>query len=243
MPAERTGMLRQIVTFVRSWFGPGTAGASGLERRVWVRSLSDVETNCKPAEAPATGRMSARIRNVSRGGANLLVPERLGSGALLSIEMPGSTPGDEYFVLACVIHSALQPSGEWSLGCTFARELSEEEVQALVSKPIAPFESDERSFVRYPCPTKATYQFVNAPDRPAGTAKVLNLSPKGIALAVPETIEVGTLLSLELQSLNGASKVTRLASVTRLIPQEAGEWSVGCNFISRLSDQDMRALL
>lgn len=237
-------MLRQIVTVIRSWFGVAPRGdASGPERRVWVRSLSDVETNCKIAEAPATGRMSARIRNISRGGVNLLVPQPLEPGALLSIELPGSSPGDEYFVLACVIHSVVQPSGDWGLGCTFARELTEEEVHSLVSRPIAPFESDERSFVRFPCPTKATYQFVNAPDRKAGTAKVLNLSPKGLALLVPETIEVGTLLSLELQSLSGTTKVTRLASVTRLIPQQAGEWSVGCNFISRLTDQEMLSLL
>jgi hypothetical protein len=236
-------MLRLLMATIRRWLPVGSTTSPGLDRRVWVRSLSDVETNCKLAEAPATGRMAARIRNISRGGANLLIPQRLDPGALLSIELPGDAAGDEYFVLACIIHSNLQPNGEWSLGCTFARELSEEEVQSLVSKPIAPFESDERSFVRFPCPTKATYQFVNAPERPAGTAKVLNLSPKGIALAVPETIEVGTLLSLDVHALSGTTKVTRLASVTRLIPQEAGEWSIGCNFISRLSDQDMRALL
>jgi hypothetical protein len=238
-------MLRRLVGFVRSWLGTRTAETSsaGSERRVWIRSLSDVETNCKLAEAPATGRMAARIRNVSRGGANLLVTEPLQTGALLSVEMPGDGAGDEYFVLACIIHAAIQPNGEWSLGCTFARELSEEEVQMLVSRPIPPFEADERSFVRFPSPTKATYQFVNVAHRPVGTAKVLNISPKGIALAVPETIEVGTLLSLELHSLNGTSKVTRLASVTRLIPREVGEWFLGCNFISRLSEQDMRGLL
>jgi hypothetical protein len=238
-------MVHWLVTVVRSWFGLAASAAvpSGPERRVWVRSLSDVETNCKLADAPATGRMLARIRNVSQGGANLLVPQPLPPGALLSIEMPGTGPGDEYFVLACVIRSAAQPHGEWSLGCTFARELSEEEVQSLVSRPVAPLESEERSSVRFPCSTRAGYQFVNVPDRPAGTANVLNLSPKSIALAVPETIEVGTLLNLELQSRNGAAKVTRLASVTRLVPLQAGEWSVGCNFISQLNDQDMRALL
>jgi hypothetical protein len=237
-------MLRQLVTNLKRWLAIGRhEDGSGPERRVWVRSLSDVETNCKLAEAPATGRMSARIRNISRGGINLLVPQPLQPGALLSVELPGGGAGDEYFVLACIIHSAAQPNGEWGLGCTFARELTEEEVQSLVSRSIAPFESDERSFVRFPCPTKATYQFVNAPERQPGTAKVLNLSPKGIALQVPEEIEVGTLLSLELQSLSGTATVTRLASVTRLVPVEAGEWSLGCNFISRLSDQDMKSLL
>jgi PilZ domain len=236
-------MLRRIVTVVRSWFGLVAPDTSGAERRVWVRSLSDVETNCKLADAPATGRMLARIRNISRGGAKLLVPQPLPPGALLSIEMPGAGPGDEYFVLACVIHSAAQPNAEWALGCTFARELSEEEVQSLISRPIAPLESDERSVVRLPCPTKASYQFVNVPDRPAGSAKVLDLSPKGIALGVTETIDVGTLLNLELQSASGTARVTRLASVTRLSPLQAGEWSVGCNFISQLNDQDVRALL
>lgn len=208
-----------------------------------MRSLSDVETMCKLAEAPATGRMSAKIRNISRGGVNLLVPQPLDPGALLSIELPGDGAGDEYFVLACVAHANAQRNGEWSLGCTFARELSEEEVQSLASRPIKPFESDERSFVRFPCPTQATYQFVNLPDRQPGTAKVVNLSPKGIALTVGEVIDVGTLLSLELQSVSGPAKVTRLASVTRVIPHTAQEWSLGCNFISRLTDQDMLSLL
>lgn len=238
-------MLRLLLATVKSWFaaGPADGDVDGPERRIWVRSLSDVETMCKLAEAPATGRLSARIRNISRGGVNLLLPQTIEPGALLSIELPGDAAGDEYFVLACVAHAHAQRNGEWSIGCTFARELSEEEVQSLVSQRIQPFESDERSFVRFPCPTKATYQFVNLPERKGGTAKVINLSPKGIALTVTEAVDVGTLLNLEMQAVSGAGTVTRLASITRVIPYGQGQWSLGCNFISRLSDEDMKSLM
>lgn len=235
-------MLQRLLSSVKRWL-VGAAPLTGEERRIWVRSLSDVETACKLAEAPATGRMSARIKNISRGGINLLLHQELESGSLLSVELPGDGPGDEYFVLACVVHSVAQPNGEWSVGCTFARELEEDEVRSLVTKPIPPFESDQRSFVRYPCPTKAAYQFVNAPERKTGQARVINISPKGIAVTVSEFIEVATLLNLELQSANGAKKLTVLASVTRVIPHADGEWSLGCNFISRLGDKDLQALI
>jgi len=235
-------MWQRLTSTLKHWFA-GVPTPAGEERRVWVRSLSDLETSCKLAEAPATGRMSARIRNISRGGINLLLERGLEPGTLLSVELPGNGQGDEYFVLGCVLHSAAQPSGEFSIGCTFARELEEEEVRSLVAKPIAPFESDERSFVRFPCPTRAAYAFVNAPERKAGTARVINISPKGIALTVSEFIDVGTLLNLELQGSTGAAKLTVLASITRVIPHPDGEWSLGLNFISRLSDKDMQALL
>jgi hypothetical protein len=76
-----------------------------------------------------------------------------------------------------------------------------------------------------------------------GTARVSNISPKGVSLTVTEFIEVGTVLNLELQAVSGTASVTRLASVTRVISHPAGEWSLGCNFISRLNEQELAALL
>ena len=35
-------------------------------------------------------------------------------------------------ILACVVHVTTQASGEWALGCNFIRELSEEDLKALV---------------------------------------------------------------------------------------------------------------
>ncbi|MBY0526307.1 MAG: PilZ domain-containing protein [Gemmataceae bacterium] len=237
-------MFRRLLAWLRGWsFGTAVPESDGSERRVWVRSLSDVETSLKLADAPATGRMSGRIRNISRGGINLLLDRELESGALLSVELPGDGPGDEYFVLACVLRAQHQPSGEWSIGCTFARELEDDEVRSLTSRPIPPFESDERSFVRFPCPTKATYLAVSTPGRKPSDARVINISPKGILLSVSEFIDVGAVLNLELHGANGNGVVAVLASVTRVIPHPDGEWSLGCNFISRLADKDLEALL
>src|SRR5947209_14492637 len=125
-------MLGRTVSLWRRLTGgeaPPEQDAVGLaveeDRRVWVRHPADVEATCQPAGG-AADRFAARVRNVSLGGINLVADRAFEPGALLSIELPGAADGSTCTVLACVVHATALSAGEWALGCTFARELSDE---------------------------------------------------------------------------------------------------------------------
>ena len=130
--------------------------------------------------------------------------------------------------------------GAWSVGCTFAAELAEDDLQAFrphrVKAPVA----DQREWVRFPCRAQATFQ-VRAPAAPA-PAEVLNVSASGIGLRAAADLQVGELLSLELRGA-GRPALTTLACVVRVTTEPGGAQVLGCNFIGDLADDDLRALV
>ena len=65
----------------------------------------------------------AKVRDLSLGGANLLVDRPFEAGQMLSVELPANK-GDVRTVLACVVRVIPQEDGHWSLGCVFSRELN-----------------------------------------------------------------------------------------------------------------------
>ena len=227
-----------------SWgklLGLGRSGPAGEEeRRLWGRIPCDLETTCRSASGPTTGPLSARLRNISRGGLNLVLGRAFEPGTLLSVGLPGSDSGME--VLACVVHCEPTDDTTWGLGCTFAAPLADEDLEffgAGVNKPA----TDQRDWVRYPCRARVAYQIVRSPEpMPAQPAEVLNISAGGVALSVAEPLEVGALLSVEL-SRDDAVLVTTLASVVRTGNGPDGGRLVGCNFIRSLPDDQIQAIL
>jgi hypothetical protein len=244
-------MFKRTVSFFRQLVGGrsvlGTADevkALEEERRARVRYPSNVETTVHPADGAEPVRLSARVRNISRTGINLQVERGFEPGSLLSVELPGPDGRPPYTVLACVVH-ATPRDGEWALGCTFARELSDDDLSAFGAKRQRPPRADDhRTWVRFPCHVKAACQTVT-PDEPepAWPAQVLNISPSGIGLLVDRPVENGALLSLQLQGAGGQMTHTILACVVHVTAQAAGHWALGCNFIRELSEKELLALL
>jgi hypothetical protein len=213
------------------------------ERRVWTRYPADLETVYRPAGAGAAVRLSARIRNVSLGGISLCVDRPFAPGQMLSVELPGATEDARCDMLACVVHAGSGDDGEWLLGCTFARELGEEDLAAFGARRERHTPPDQRTWVRFACNVKATYQRI-AEERPAPkSAKVLNLSATGVGLVVSEEVENGALLSVELHAASGDFRRTMLSCVVHVTARGEGEWALGCNFIRSLSEEDLKALL
>src|SRR5262245_32537314 len=99
-----------------------------IERRIWVRYPCDVEATCQPVDLPEAMRLSARVRNISRGGINLLLNCPVEMGSLLSVELPGASDGLSSTVLAYVVRVNGDPGSEWSVGCTFATELNDDDL-------------------------------------------------------------------------------------------------------------------
>jgi hypothetical protein len=104
---------------------------STTERRQWRRHLSHAETVCEPAGDGT--RLPARVRDVSFGGISLMVRQRLAQGNLLHVNLPGSD--SEPRLLACVVQVSEPAEGSWALGCTFIRELNEQELNRFLSPP------------------------------------------------------------------------------------------------------------
>ncbi len=223
--------------------GAGAVQQAEEERRVWVRYPADLETTVQAAGSPDAVRLSARVRNVSLGGVSLAVDRPFEPGDLLSVELPGATEQTRCNVLACVVHVGETPEGGWVLGCTFSRELSEDDLEAFGARRERHSPSDQRTWVRFVTDVKASYQRIaNAKPAPQ-PATVVNLSASGVGLLVAEAVENGSLLSVELHSGDGDFTRTMLACVVHVTARADGEWALGCNFIRSLSEEDLKALL
>lgn len=228
---------RTITSFGRL-FGMGK-GVAEDERRSWGRVACDVETTIHPAAGGPGGAAPARVRNVSLGGVKMTSGQRYDPGALLSVALP---LGDETEVLACVVRCDPSGDGLWELGCTFAAQLSDEDLLALGAKRERAAPPDQRDYVRFPCHATAGYRVVRAGEERNGAAAVLDVSASGIALHPDSGLQVGDLLELELRR-DGAMVLTTLASVVRTANAPDGSRVIGCNFIRELANDQVVALL
>jgi c-di-GMP-binding flagellar brake protein YcgR len=232
---ERTvSMLKRLVS----------SGPPEEERRVRVRYPANLETTFEPVNGTEVKRLSGRVRNISASGINLVVPHHFEPGSMLSIDLPGAKGQSSYSVLACVVHTTATAEGEWTLGCTFSRDVGDDVLRqfgALRQKPATP--DDNRTWTRFPCTVKALCQTVADPQQEPWPVQVLNISPTGIGLLVARAIDTGTLLSLELQGHTEAAAHTMLACVVHVTVQPDGQWALGCNFIRELTEEELQALL
>jgi PilZ domain len=224
---------------------PTTEAGNGpsRERRAWVRYVCDLVTICQPASAPSREPFLARIRNVARGGINFDVDQHFDSGSILSVELPGPIGEPTCRLLVCVIHVTSLPGGDWSLGCSFVQELSDEDLQPYGARRLRSEGEDNREWVRFACELEATYRIVRVTERKPAPAKVIDISPRGVGLVIDRAIEPGTVLSVDLKSKSGQSTLRMFACVVRVKQPRQGEWSLGCNFIREISDKEFKALL
>jgi hypothetical protein len=221
--------------------GPGATAEA--ERRVWLRYPSSAQVSCHGAGEPEGENLSARVVNISRGGIGLVVDREMEVGRFLSVELPAPSPEGVSRVLAYILHVTPQPDGQWAVGCSFSVELNDDDLRAFGARRLRPAAEDQRAWVRFPCPVRATYQVIRGTESPARPACVTDISPVGVGLQVNQPVEVGTLLSIELRGTGSAPPLTILASVVRSTAQPAGEWMLGCHFIRELTEAEMQSLL
>ncbi len=222
---------------------PEAGAVLETDRRVWVRYPCDVEAACQPANFPGGERLSARVRDISRGGVNLLLSCPVEIGAFLSVELPTASERATSTVLAYVVRVNRDSEGDWSVGCSFASELTDSDLEPFGARRLKSQVEDDRTWVRFPCQARATYQPAKTPEVPAVPAEVLNISAGGVALLVADPVELGTLLNLELHDESGQFRLQMLGCVVRLSGQGGLDWVLGCNLIRELSRRELKALL
>jgi len=212
------------------------------ERRVWLRFTTNLNIRCEQIAGETEAGVYAVICDISRGGVQMIAPRRFEPGTILSVELPSTQEQTPLAVLACVIRAHPHGDSEWTMGCRFSSELSEEQLQAFGAVRARPTSPDPRSWERFSCDAKAVYQRVNGDVPVYRPARVLNIAPAGMALLVEEPITIGELLSTELHDATGQHIITILACVVHVQTVAEGQ-RLGCNFIRELNDKDLRALL
>lgn len=243
MVSQAFSSLKRLVAWRPHPRGAGVVHVPEEERRIALRYPCDLETTCQPANSPYSRCLSARVQNISRGGISLRVTERFEPGSLLSVEMPAGSDEATFTVLACVVHATAQADGDWALGCTFASELSDEDLKSFGAQRLKPAAPDQRTWVRFPCDTRASYRLARAAESEACPAQVVDISASGVGLLVPQSSDVGVLLSLKLQGVQQPEALTILGCIVRVTPRGADQWVWGCNFIRELSEHELRPLL
>jgi PilZ domain-containing protein len=224
---------------------PSTAPAPAEkeERRAWLRYVCDLVTICQPTTLLNTESFLARVRNISHGGINFVVDQCFANGSILSVELPGADGQPTATLLACVIHCTPQAGGDWAMGCSFIRELSDDDLEPYGAKRVPTGGADQRLWQRFPCDLKATYRVVRVTERTPAPARVVDISPRGVGLQVSRAIQPGTVLCVDLQSADGQSKLRIFACVVRIKEIKPGEWTLGCNFIREICDRELNGLL
>jgi hypothetical protein len=92
-------------------------------------------TTCQPASVSEANEMrwNATICDISQGGARLRLERRFEKGTGLAVELPGDLHRESAIVFVKVVHLRREDDGAWSLGCKFVSELSEDELQRLLT--------------------------------------------------------------------------------------------------------------
>jgi hypothetical protein len=74
-------------------------------------------------------------------------------------------------------------------------------------------------------------------------ARVKDVSTAGIGLVLDRRFEPGTLLAVQVEAACGGGPGNLLARVRRVMPQEGGQWLLGCAFVSPLGAEELHAFL
>lgn len=212
------------------------------ERRVWLRYAAKKHVRCGEANDVTDAGVRGEIRDLSRGGIQIVAARRFDPGTLIGIELPLFPGQDTLTVLACVVRTQPHGDSEWSMGCRFSCELNDEQLGFFGAVRARPSSPDSRGWERFPCEVKAFIQRVNDPAAAFRPARLLNIAVGGMALQVDESIGVGELLSADLHDGKGQPIVTLLACVVHSQPVAEGQM-LGCNFIRELTDQEVSALV
>jgi hypothetical protein len=238
-------MFQRIVDLCRTLSARRVA-ASGIvrrdDRRAWDRYPSTAKVKVQAAEEGTATPQLAHVGDVSRGGIKLIVTNVYTVGEMIRIDLPSSTPDATNSILACVIQVRPESTQTWAVGCVFCEELTIGELSTFgATKEKAPAE-DSRTFVRFPCNVKATYERANDPASQSSDAEVDNVSATGIGLLLDRPLELGSLLHLHLRNATRSDTRTILACIVHVTKRPGGKHLLGCNFIRELGEDEIKAL-
>jgi hypothetical protein len=103
------------------------------DRRAWPRWPCQGKAFLRQAGSAESPEETAEITDLSFGGLRLAVAtEPLDVGTGVQLGLSRATPMPPLEILASVCHVRRQPGGGWTIGCTFIRELSWQELLSVL---------------------------------------------------------------------------------------------------------------
>src|SRR4051812_28109163 len=95
--------------------------AGRFECRVYPRLSCELSGTCQPASARGSdeSRWAAVVRNISQGGALLLLRRRYEPGTALALELPVLGGQEPCTIYAKVLQVTPDGKGTWTLRCQF----------------------------------------------------------------------------------------------------------------------------
>jgi hypothetical protein len=115
---------------------PEVSAAVHAERRTRVRYTAELEASCRRTGELGGQTWPGRVVNISAGGIGLLLDRRFQGDTLLDVVLQGFSGTALRVLRVRVIHCTLMKEGgnpTWLLGCTFAKDLDDEEFWPLLS--------------------------------------------------------------------------------------------------------------
>lgn len=112
------------------------------------------------------------------------------------------------------------------------------------SKAPPPSSADRRVYVRHPgTPETPTYAVSEQEDIITWKARVRDLSVGGVSLLLNSGFPIGA--TVEIDFRNDATRTTRTldARIVRSDCKDDIHWVIGCEFLQKLSEEEMNALL
>ncbi len=102
------------------------------ERRAKVRYPAGLETCCHTTDALSGEFWAAAVQDISATGIRLLMKRRFKPGTRLVVELMNGAGKMTHTLPVEVVRNLSRPDESWMVGCTFERELSEDEFRALL---------------------------------------------------------------------------------------------------------------
>jgi PilZ domain-containing protein len=198
--------------------------------------------------------MPATVQDISRTGIALRVQTECKKGAIISIRLRSQTQSSEGSRPGQVVHVRQLEPGVWILGCAFCHEMTEAELQEILPSGglLARFNASRLPepattiVAASPRPSSSDKERRSEPRRDGkqvgviiGLAngkrflgKVLNVSANGMALVVPRSLPVGTILKV--RATSAAISVPWATLIVRHC-QRSNQRIVGCQAADVLS--------
>jgi hypothetical protein len=98
---------------------------------------------------------------------------------------------------------------------------------------------ERRLWLRYLCDVATSYEPAGEPSCGPLSARIRNISRRGISLLVDRPLDSGAILRVELPGAPASACSSLLACVVHVSPEPAGKWALGCSFVDELTDEEL----
>lgn len=105
------------------------------DRRDGIRCSCSLSATCEPI--PAADHFPGIVFNISENGIGLLLDRQVAAGTHLWVVMRGADDVLLGKMMIRIVRITGQPDGQWMHGCLFAKQMGDEENQALQSRNIS----------------------------------------------------------------------------------------------------------